>query len=68
MAMAILVEHLQGHPVIIRFVVVVVEDHRLKARTHIATVEGRWPTSLDEGRGTADGDSGELGSVCGNPS
>jgi hypothetical protein len=39
-------------------VVVVVEDHRLKAKTYITTVEGHWPTSLEEGRGTAGGELG----------
>jgi len=56
--MAILVKHLQDHPAILRFVVVVVRDRRLKARTYITMVERRRPTSLDEGKGTAGGELG----------
>jgi hypothetical protein len=50
----------KDHPAILRFVVVVVEDRRLKARFYITIVERGRPTSLDEGRGTA---GGELGGV-----
>jgi hypothetical protein len=58
--MAVLVKHLQDHPAVLRFVVVIVEDRRLRARTYITMVERGRPTSLDEGRGTA---GGELGGV-----
>jgi hypothetical protein len=60
---AVLVKHLQDHPAILRFVVVVVEDHRLKARTgeDLHHNGGAGPAHIPRrGEGTA---GGQLGGV-----